>query len=187
MPELNLIEPTQITGSLRDAILRAPMQRLSAGPSVPEIAGILKDRSTWASMVDCRSPQKLSVIEAALWLVAGDLDRSHDISQDNASPEGSFWHGVMHRREGDFGNANYWFRRVGKHPAYIKLGAVVREEAFLGEAFLGPETSWNPYEFVEQCAQVANRSKGELKEQCVLAQWFEWQVMVGHILDDERG
>ena len=183
MPELNLLDTTQITGSLREAILRAPLQGLTAGPRVPEIAGLLKDRSTWTPMVDCKNPQRLSVIEAALWLVAGDLDRSHDISQDNSSSEGSFWHGVMHRREGDFGNASYWFRRVGKHPVYSKLGAAVREEAFLGEAFLGPENSWNPYEFVDRCAEVVNRSKGELKEQCILAQWLEWQVMVGHILD----
>lgn len=29
----------------------------------------------------------------------------------------AYWHGIMHRREGDFWNSHYWFRQVGKHPA----------------------------------------------------------------------
>src|SRR4029079_6033740 len=52
---------------------------------------------------------------AGLWLVYDFLDESHRISQDIDTSTGSFWHGVMHRREGDFSNGKYWFRRVGSH------------------------------------------------------------------------
>ncbi len=58
---------------------------------------------------------------AALWLRFDFLDRSHHISQAIDTPEGSFWHGVMHRREPDFANAKYWFRRVGRHDLYEHL------------------------------------------------------------------
>ena len=54
---------------------------------------------------------------AALWLYVDELDRSHVISQGIDDATGSFWHGIMHRREGDFSNSHYWFNRVGKHPA----------------------------------------------------------------------
>jgi hypothetical protein len=54
---------------------------------------------------------------SGLWLRFDFLDESHTISQEIETPTGSFWHAIMHRREGDFGNSKYWWRRVGKHPA----------------------------------------------------------------------
>lgn len=55
---------------------------------------------------------------AALWLYVDELDKSHVVSQAIDTPTGSYWHGIMHRREGDFDNSHYWFDRVGKqHPA----------------------------------------------------------------------
>jgi hypothetical protein len=54
---------------------------------------------------------------AGLWLRFDFLDASHTISQEIETPTGSAWHAIMHRREGDFGNSIYWWRRVGKHPA----------------------------------------------------------------------
>jgi len=48
-----------------------------------------------------------------LWLYVDDLGRSHEVSQGILTPLGSAWHGVMHRREGDFWNSKYWFRKAG--------------------------------------------------------------------------
>ncbi len=56
-------------------------------------------------------------LAAGLWLYIDELDRSHTISQGISNATGSFWHGIMHRREGDFGNSHYWFNRTGFHPA----------------------------------------------------------------------
>jgi hypothetical protein len=55
-------------------------------------------------------------LAAGLWLYVGDLDRSHAISQSIPDATGSYWHGIMHRREGDFGNSHYWMRRAADHP-----------------------------------------------------------------------
>lgn len=61
------------------------------------------------------------VLQAALWLYADDLDRSHRICQQIEDATGSFWHGIMHRREGDFDNSRYWFGKVGDHPAISRI------------------------------------------------------------------
>jgi len=55
-------------------------------------------------------------LTAALWLYADDLDRSHTLSQSLENPTGAYWHGIMHRREGDFSNSHYWMRRCSEHP-----------------------------------------------------------------------
>src|SRR5687767_14149334 len=41
---------------------------------------------------------------SAVWLLYDSLDDSHTISEGIDTPSGSFWHGIMHRREGDYSN-----------------------------------------------------------------------------------
>ena len=55
-------------------------------------------------------------LAAGLWLYVDDLDRSHTVSQSVEDTTGSYWHGIMHRREGDFSNSHYWMRRAAGHP-----------------------------------------------------------------------
>jgi hypothetical protein len=61
-------------------------------------------------------------LHSALWLYVDELDRSHTVSQGIEDATGSFWHGIMHRREGDFSNSHYWFNKVGEHPAITHVG-----------------------------------------------------------------
>ncbi len=53
---------------------------------------------------------------SALWLYCSDLDKSHTISQGIEGVSGAYWHGIMHRREGDFSNGHYWMRMAARHP-----------------------------------------------------------------------
>jgi hypothetical protein len=55
-------------------------------------------------------------IAAGLWLYVDDLERCHAICQDLPDPTGAYWHGIMHRREGDYSNSHYWMRRAEGHP-----------------------------------------------------------------------
>ena len=55
-------------------------------------------------------------LAAALWLYVDDLDRAHTAAQSVETSTGSWWHGIMHRREGDFSNSRYWMRRAAGHP-----------------------------------------------------------------------
>ena len=66
---------------------------------------------------------------AGVWLLHDYLDESHNISQRIDTPEGSYWHAIMHRREGDFSNAKYWYRHVGEHPVFDAVRQRVAEFA----------------------------------------------------------
>jgi hypothetical protein len=85
---------------------------------------------------------------SGLWLLHDFLDESHAISQDLPGWVGSYWHGIMHRREPDASNAKYWFRRVPANPVYE---ALVREYG-----------SWDPFAFVDRCE--AARGTGSAEE-----------------------
>src|SRR5262245_42828676 len=69
-----------------------------------------------------RSDELKSML-SGLWLYHDWLDESHRISQSIDTPTGSFWHAIMHRREGDFSNSKYWYARCANHPAMAPLAA----------------------------------------------------------------
>jgi hypothetical protein len=47
--------------------------------------------------------------------VAGSWDEAHAIVQrDEADPTAAWIHAVLHKIEGDLGNARYWYRRAGR-------------------------------------------------------------------------
>jgi len=117
---------------------------------------------------------------AGLWLLHDFLDESHRISQNLDNPTGSLWHGIMHRREGDFSNAKYWFCRVGNHPVYVPLGDAARELAAADDdpatAFLRKQTRWDPNPFVDLCQRsLASSSKHNLL--CRQLQRKEWELL----------
>ena len=60
-------------------------------------------------------PGNLSRYLQSLWYDAkGDWNRSHEIIQDIADERAAWIHAYLHRKEGDIGNADYWYRRAGK-------------------------------------------------------------------------
>jgi hypothetical protein len=109
---------------------------------------------------------------AGLWLRFDFLDESHRISQDIDTTTGSYWHGIMHRREPDYGNAKYWFRRVGKHPVFERLGEAFNEKA----RFVMNGSTWDPFRFVDLCER-ASQEPESLGELCRDVQELEWELL----------
>ena len=60
-------------------------------------------------------PENLSRYLQSLWYDAkGDWNRSHEIIQNLEDKTAAWIHAYLHRKEGDTGNADYWYRRAGK-------------------------------------------------------------------------
>ena len=105
---------------------------------------------------------------SGIWLLYGRLDDSHDISQTIKTPEGSFWHGIMHRLERDFWNSKYWYRNVGQHPVIRQL------QSEFGHVY--------PFEFVDLCEQLSEDQGAVNRNQELVAKIsrLEWQLLFEH-------
>ena len=60
-------------------------------------------------------PAGSSVYLRSLWYDGkGDWEKSHTIIQDVPDKTASWIHAYLHRKEGDDGNAGYWYSRAGR-------------------------------------------------------------------------
>jgi hypothetical protein len=121
---------------------------------------------------------------AGLWLLHDFLDQSHSLSQQIESIDGSYWHGIMHRREPDYSNAKYWFRRVPSHPVFMPLGDAARQLAQGHQVdppadFLKTRTAWDPFRFIDLCEAIA-RGKSSCERLARQIARAEWDLLFEH-------
>lgn len=113
---------------------------------------------------------------SGLWLYFDELDEAHTIAQDINSAEGSYWHGIMHRREPDASNAAYWFRRVGAHPIFPEL-AKAANELDGSAAFTRKARIWDPFAFIDFCDNARIKPGSQEEKLARQVQLLEWQLL----------
>ena len=173
MPKIDQLPVDELDPKLIELIEAAPLPGLGDGPRCDGTAAKLRKHvgsNAW----------KGSLIEAGLWLLAGDLAQSHDISQSQDSAEGAFWHGIMHRREGDYGNSKYWFRRVGKHAVHRELAACIQAKlndfsSDLPTAAL-VDSDTLPNGLVDACQDALTQHPDRVNDIRLIC-WWEWQLL----------
>jgi hypothetical protein len=127
-----------------------------------------------AEMADC--------CVAGVWLVHDFLDESHEISQRIDTPSGSIWHAIVHRREGDYANAKYWFRHAGRHDVLDFLGQRAAELAAIrGDTVaiqrLTASGTFDPLAFVDLCQSEVRSGSPKHLDLCVDIQQVEWELL----------
>jgi hypothetical protein len=152
------------------------------GPEVAEILGLEGDGMRLMPLAGgtCSSPQARELIRrsklpdlqrAGLYVYFSCWNEAHDLVNDLDTPEGSYWHAIIHRQEPDPGNSAYWFRKVGTHSIFPPLLARARE--------IGLETGsqWDPFAFIDYCERARTQPGSEEERKALEVQRAEWQLL----------
>ncbi len=115
---------------------------------------ILKEKLKTAIPQAGVSDKNVNIVQSAAFLWHDHLDESHKISQGIKGADGSFVHGIMHRREPDYSNAKYWFNQVGSHPTFPEISN--RAKAVLTDSSLSylTEGDWDSFAIVDAVASA---------------------------------
>ena len=137
-----------------------------------------------------KDPSLANAVKSGLLLWNDALDDSHDISQSIRSKTGSYWHGIMHRREPDYSNSKYWFARVGNHPIFPTLRGRVLN-LFKAKSSPSPQLAryaeaieqndnWDAPQFIDWCQAAARHADGEAVEFLQTAQVEEIKLLLDY-------
>jgi len=122
------------------------------------------------------NPAMFALVRAGLIYACDALEESHVIVQATDGDESAYWHGMIHRREGDFENARYWFRRAGILPFFGELHHV----ASAVSSVVAAQSDWDPYLFTGLCERNKygeTETTGELQK----LQRMEFEVVFDYV------
>lgn len=74
------------------------------------------------SLQNSHPPEGLSVFLQSLWYDGkGDWHKAHSLVDSLPESDAAHVHAYLHRKEGDLGNAGYWYRRANQSRPNVEL------------------------------------------------------------------
>lgn len=114
---------------------------------------------------------------AGLLLYRGYWNDAHEVAQEIETPEGSYWHAIVHRMEPDAWNSKYWFQRVGDHPIFPDL-LKAANASVATDRMMQIGSHWNPAAFIDFCEE-ARQLPGSTQERIAMEiQQAEWGLLI---------
>ena len=174
------------TGTLQSFLQGTTPADLGPGPRaditpLADLNGALNDALASAHLIGTEA----NLIRATLLLWHDHHDAAHHIVQDMETPDGSYIHAILHRREPDYSNAKYWFRRVGQHTCFnalpLRTADILRKSS--SEALINkilPHGKWDSFAFVDACDAAASPS-APAHETLREIQQAEFEVLLDHL------
>jgi hypothetical protein len=160
-----------VAALLRD-VAPAPLNKGAPRPEAKSLALLTPGKLFAHASQPVRDEKMAELCLAGLWLRHNYFDESHRIAQEIETPTGSFWHGILHRREPDYGNARYWFRRVGVHPIQRDLAQAAVAAGWPQEA------RWDNIAFVDRVEQtMRSEAENPARVLCLAIQQREWEIL----------
>ena len=134
------------------------------------------------------SATEVTALQAGLWQLHDFLDESHSAAQSiegECSGNGDYWHAIMHRREPDYSNGKYWFRRVGKHARFSDVAIIAAQLLTTQTTSASGNwksrlsgSTWDAFAFVDMCEELAGGGDVELVSLAERIQWSEMLVLL---------
>ncbi len=177
-------------------------KRLLATPELPALDGgpragvtplksLRQQLDNWFDEAEIPTPAR-SLLSGIAMEWHDHHDPAHDLAQDEPSVEGNFLHAILHRREPDYWNSKYWFRRVEMHPAFMELARLtaplLAEHGDSGlQRQLTPGGVWDAFGFVDAVEQAASLSPDHATVQLLKRiQELEFDCLSRHVLEGSR-
>ena len=118
----------------------------------------------------------VGLIRAGLFYYHNALPDGHQEAAEDEGDVAAYWHGMIHRREGDFENARYWMRRAGEQPGFREMQARASDAA----PHMARQSNWDPFLFTHLCEQY-KYGETEYKKEIGQLQRVEFAVMFDYV------
>ncbi|HUP03503.1 MAG TPA: hypothetical protein VMU19_05915 [Bryobacteraceae bacterium] len=108
---------------------------------------------------------------AGLYVYYSCWNQAHETAQDIATPDGSYWHAIVHRQEPDASNSAYRFRQTGRHAIFPALLEAAAAEG------MTTGSQWHPFAFLDYCERARGQKGSEGERIALAVQLAEWQLL----------